>query len=405
MRIRLHQLVTCTLLTLSFHTTLVVANGRGPSNKHKDPDAETSVGFEIFRYTGIILLICMSAIFSGLTLGLMALDTTGLEVIIGAGEDPDATEEEQHKASLARQILPVRAKGNQLLTTLVLGNIAVNSLLSILMADLTSGLVGFILSTVTIVVCGEIIPQAVFARHALSVGARLIPLVNVILMLFYAFARPVAIVLDYFLGADVGTIFSKRELQKLLEIHVRQQMLKPHEGHIVRGAMNYHQKRVSDIMVPVHKLFSLPISSFYVFWPTIKRIYQSGFSRVPVWDKDPNDITGVFFVKDLVLIDPTEGVPLEDFARVFARAAHRVWSEAKLGEVLKAFKAGNIHMVLVYDVNNTGPGDPFYELQGLVTLEDIVEEILQDKIIDETDSVEAQQERLQCANRMSLDYV
>ncbi|KAF4131394.1 hypothetical protein GN958_ATG19338 [Phytophthora infestans] len=61
---------------------------------------------------------------------------------------------------------------------------------------------------------------------------------------------------------------------------------------------------------------------------------------------------------------------------------------------------GSTHMALVYDVNNVGPGDPFYELRGLVTLEDIVEEILQSKIIDETDSVEARKERQNCTDQI-----
>ncbi|KAJ0404751.1 hypothetical protein P43SY_005575 [Pythium insidiosum] len=236
---------------------MAVADG---DNQDADED-HTAVGVEILRFAAIFLLVSMSAVFSGLTLGLMALDKTGLEVVIGAGEAPGATEEEEEKAKLARRILPVRANGNQLLTTLVLGNVAVNSLLSILMADLTSGLVGFLTSTVLIVLFGEIIPQAVFSRHALAVGAQLVSLVKVLLAVFYVAAKPISVALDAALGADVGTIFSKRELQKLLEIHVKQQMLHPHEGHIVRGAMGFRQKPVGEVMVPARRIFALPISS------------------------------------------------------------------------------------------------------------------------------------------------
>ncbi|GLD91514.1 hypothetical protein PINS_up000047 [Pythium insidiosum] len=243
------------LLLVSASATLAL------DEDHDGDEAPVSTGVEILRFASILLLVSMSAIFSGLTLGLMALDKTGLEVVIGAGEAPGATEEEELKARLAKRILPVRANGNQLLTTLVFGNISVNSLLSILMADLTSGLVGFLTSTVLIVLFGEIIPQAVFARHALAVGARLVPLVKVLLAMFYVAAKPVAMALDAALGADVGTIFSKRELQKLLEIHVKQQMLHPHEGHIVRGAMGFRQKPVSEVMVPVRRIFALQISS------------------------------------------------------------------------------------------------------------------------------------------------
>lgn len=100
----------------------------------------------------IIVLLCMSALFSGLTLGLMSLDKTGLEIVM-AGDDPV-------DAEYAKRIYPVRAKGNLLLCTLLLGNVAVNALLSIILADFAGGTVGFVSSTFLIVIFGEILPQA-----------------------------------------------------------------------------------------------------------------------------------------------------------------------------------------------------------------------------------------------------
>lgn len=104
----------------------------------------------------IAVLVLLSALFSGLTLGLMGLDKNGLEIVIG-GDDPVAAEN-------ARKIYPVREDGNLLLCTLLLGNVAVNALLSIIMADLTDGLLGFLVSTGVIVIFGEITPQALCSR-------------------------------------------------------------------------------------------------------------------------------------------------------------------------------------------------------------------------------------------------
>ncbi|KAE9079937.1 hypothetical protein PF005_g27928 [Phytophthora fragariae] len=342
-------------------------------------DSGVSDVMKAIHYGAIVLLIVMSAISSGLTLGLMSLDKVSLDVIIRAGDRPGATKDEMRKAKAARRILPVRADSNLLLTTLVLTTVAVNSLLSILMADLTSGLVGFFVSTILILICGEIIPQSLCSRHALSIGSALVPVVRVLRLLLYIFAKP-----------------------KLVEIHVRQKIMHPEEGYIVRGAMSYKRKAVSDIMIPAEKLFSLPISftTTILNLETLKMIYNNGYSRIPVWNKDPNDVVGIVFTKDLIYVDPNQDVPLIAFARVFAVAAHRIWLDAQLGEVLSVFKMGSTHMALVYDVNNSGPGDPFYELKGLVTLEDIVEEILQSKIIDETDSPEARKERQNCTDQI-----
>jgi len=76
-----------------------------------------------------------------------------------------------------------------------------------------------------------------------------------------------------------------------------------------------------------------------------------------------------------------------NFVHIFGRGVHRVWPDSNLGDVLQAFKKGRMHLALVHDVNNSGEGDPFYESKGVVTLEDIVEEILQDKIYDESDII------------------
>ncbi|RLN51444.1 hypothetical protein BBJ28_00011649 [Nothophytophthora sp. Chile5] len=401
------------LATAGSVTTLLFRAARTPrvsrnleeyaSASTSSDDAEgESVDTTVLRYASIVLLVVMSAISSGLTLGLMSLDKVGLDVVIRAGARAEATADEHAKARAAKRILPIRADSNLLLTTLVLTTVAVNSLLSILMADLTSGLVGFFVSTGVIVLFGEVIPQSLCSRHALIIGSAFVPFVRVLRLALYVFAKPVSFVLDRTVGEDMGTIFSKRELQKLLEIHVTQQIMHPEEGHIVRGAMGYKLKLVSDIMMPASGLFSLPIS-FFTSNCTLKMIYNSGFSRVPVWNKDPNDVVGIIFVKDLIYVDPKAEVPLLAFARVFAVAAHRIWLDAVLGEVLSVFKMGSTHMALVYDVNNSGPGDPFYQLKGLVTLEDIMEEILQSKIVDETDSPEARKERQNCTDQIGLD--
>ncbi len=105
----------------------------------------------------IVILLCFSALFSGLTLGIMSLDTTGLEIVM-SGDDLEA-------AARAKVIYPVRHDGNLLLCTLLLGNVLVNALLSILMAEYTGGVIGLFASTLMIVVFGEILPQAIVRNY------------------------------------------------------------------------------------------------------------------------------------------------------------------------------------------------------------------------------------------------
>ena len=166
----------------------------------------------IWKIAIVVLLNLFSALFSGLTLGLMSLDKIGLEIVIGAGEAENASADEKEQAKCAKTIYPVRANGNLLLTTLLLGNVAVNALLSILLADLFNGIVGFLVSTAIIVMFGEILPQALCSRYALKIGSIAIPIVKLIMGILYILAKPISVVLDKMLGEEIGNIHSKLEV-------------------------------------------------------------------------------------------------------------------------------------------------------------------------------------------------
>lgn len=143
-----------------------------------------------------VFLLLLSGLFSGLTLGLMSLDMVSLEILAEGGDDEEK--------AYAKKIMPIRAKGNLLLCTLLLGNTMVNALIAILMADLTDGLVGLAASTLSIVICGEIVPQAACSRHGLYIGAKSVWIVKVFIVLMYVIAWPISILLDYVLGRDIG---------------------------------------------------------------------------------------------------------------------------------------------------------------------------------------------------------
>ena len=167
------------------------------------------------EWISIVVLVMLSGLFSGLTLGLLGLDPMGLEIIIKGSEDPV-------ERSNAKKIYKLRKQGNLLLCTLLLGNVAVNSMLSILSADIFDGTAGFLISTFTIVIFGEIIPQATCSRYALAIGARTVWIVQIFKYLLLILTWPMAKLLDKLLGAEVGTIHSKGELTSLFQKYVEQ---------------------------------------------------------------------------------------------------------------------------------------------------------------------------------------
>ena len=333
--------------------------------------------FRIVQYFMIAILVCFSALFSGLTLGLLGLDKIGLQIVMSGDNG--------HLAEKAAKIAPIRDNGNLLLCTLLLGNVAVNASLSILMADLTSGLFGFIFSTITIVIFGEIIPQAACSRYALDIGAFCVPIVQVLIYLLYVFTKPLSIVLDIWLGDEIGTIHTRQELSELLRIHVDHGAMDEETGNVAQGAIKYQNMLVKDVMTDIGKCYMLSASDNLNF-KKITEIFRSGFSRIPVYEKNKDDIIGLLLVKDLIFVDPEDETPIRNFIQIFGRSFLLCWPDQKLGDTLRLFKKGGSHMAIVRDVkDDESGGDPYYVISGVITLEDILEEIIGDEIVDETD--------------------
>ncbi|GLE04360.1 hypothetical protein PINS_up013290 [Pythium insidiosum] len=371
------------------------------------------VGLQI---CALVVLLALSAAFAGLGLGLMSLDLIGLQIVVAAGDDEKATPKEKRQGEAARKIIPLRKKGNLLLTTFLMGNVAVNSLNAIIMADLTSGLTGAIVSTILIVLFGEIVPQAICTKHALEIGGRVIPFVKVLIGIFYIFAKPVSMILDATLGEDIGTVFTKRQLTEMIEIHEKEQMIHPEEGGILRGAMSFSSRTAKDIMTPVNQVFMLPISSHSTFFldeVTIQKVLESGYSRIPIYGAGVDDIVSTINVKDLVFVDPKEQVQLSSYIHIFGRNVQHIDPHCTLDVLLQAFKRESTHIALITRVEgeNSHESEPIRRLEGIVTLEDVLEEILQDEILDEADVAERNENaerkrRLSClygrAGRLSL---
>jgi len=344
-----------------------------------DVPEDKPVGQVVYEWLLIILLVALSALFSGLTLGLMSLDVIGLEIVIGG--DPNSED-----ARFAKKIQPVRKKGNLLLCTLLLGNVAVNAALSILLADYTSGLIGFVASTAVIVIFGEILPQAACRRHALRVGASTLPLVLFFMVILYPLTKPLSMVLGCIFNEEIGAIYSSNQLTKLVEIHAMHHTLDEDQAKMMGGAIDYKEKTVADEMTSFSKMYMLQADQVLDF-KTMSNIFQMGYSRIPVYeDDDKNKIVGLLFTKDLILIDPEDCTSVRSVIQFFGRPVHTLWPDDKLSKALALFRSGRAHLAIVEDVDNSDPNrDPIRVVKGLITLEDIIEAILREDIIDEAD--------------------
>lgn len=325
----------------------------------------------------IVILMCLSGLFSGLNLGLMALDPTELKIVMNCGN----TSEQGY----AKAIEPIRRHGNYLLCTLLLGNVLVNTSFTVLLDGIIGdGIAAVLGSTAGIVIFGEIIPQSLCSRHGLAVGARTIWITRFFMLVTFPISFPISRILDFILGDEIGTVYNRKQLQEMLKVTAEFNDLEGDEMNIISGVLNYKSKTVEEVMTKLEDCYLLDLSSVLDF-RTIASIMQSGHSRIPVYDGERHNIVGLLLVKDLAFIDTDDCTPLRTVIKFYNHQVQRVYDDVHLDAMLEEFKKGHSHLAVVQCVNSEGSGDPFYEAIGIVTLEDILEEIIQSEIVDETD--------------------
>ncbi|XP_033880790.3 metal transporter CNNM2-like isoform X1 [Acipenser ruthenus] len=323
------------------------------------------------------LLLCLSGMFSGLNLGLMALDPMELRIVQNCGTEKEKT--------YAKKIEPVRSQGNYLLCSLLLGNVLVNTTLTILLDDIAgSGLIAVVVSTIGIVIFGEIVPQAICSRHGLAVGANTIFLTKFFMLLTFPASYPVSRLLDCVLGQEIGTVYNREKLLEMLRVTDPYNDLVKEELNIIQGALELRTKTVEDVMTPLRDCFMIAGDAILDF-STMSEIMESGYTRIPVFEGERSNIVDLLFVKDLAFVDPDDSTPLKTITKFYSHPLHFVFNDTKLDTMLEEFKKGKSHLAIVQRVNNEGEGDPFYEVLGIVTLEDVIEEIIKSEILDETD--------------------
>lgn len=285
----------------------------------------------------IAFLLCLSGLFSGLNLGLMALDKTELKIIAKCG----STSEKKY----AKAIEPVRRRGNFLLCTLLLGNVLVNNSLTILLDDLSNGLYAVIGATLGIVICGEIIPQALCSRHGLAVGARTIWITRFFMLITFPLSFPISLLLDKVLGEEIGNVYDRAKLSELVKVTKEFNDLKNDEVNIISGALDLSKKSVKEVMTKIEDVYMLDINSVLDF-ETVSEIMKRGYTRIPIYENDPGNIVALLNIKDLALIDPDDKTPIRTVIKFYQHPLIFVFDDQKLDTMLHEFRQGKLSQYL-----------------------------------------------------------
>lgn len=320
----------------------------------------------------IVTLVLLGGVFAGLTLGLMGLDMINLQVLMTSGSEQERKD--------ATKVMHLLERGRHwVLVVLLLGNVIVNETLPIFLSEFGSGLSAVMISTILIVIFGEIVPQSICARHGLKIGAMCAPLVHVVMILLAPVAWPTAKLLDYCLGEEHGTTYRKAELKTFVSLHqqIGTENLNDDEVTIIRAVLDLNEKNLTDVMTPIEDVYKLPVD-FVLDEEGVFELVKSGYSRVPIHDPQrPDAILGMLLVKQLIQYDPEDAWPISRFNLMPLPEAS---PDLNLLDAINYMQFGRSHMILV----SQHPGEPSGAM-GVVTLEDIIEEMIGEEIVDETD--------------------
>jgi metal transporter CNNM len=311
----------------------------------------------------VVGLVALSAICSGLNISLMALQPSDL----------------QRKAKLgdkqAKRILPLRNNSHLVLTSIIITNVAVISVTSLVLDQHLAGILAAALSTLLIVIFGEVIPQALFVQNALPLTATFAPLLRLMIIATYPISKPLQLLLDRLIPANAPQLHSRNELGFIIHEHLGNPntQLDEDEITIIQSVLQLSQQRVADIMTDIGQVFWLT-PDYVINAQTISDIKNQGRSRVPIFDQQLTRCYGVLLLKDLVAHDfSTQQQPVSHWR---LHPVKPVGSMTALDTMFRKFIAARTHLI---------PVERDDKIIGIVTIEDLIEEIIDHEIEDETD--------------------
>lgn len=296
-------------------------------------------------------------------------------------EDVDSIED-NHRRERVRELL---SKPEKLLATILVGNNLVNIMIAIVLNyamnqifDFNSTVLDFIVQTVIltflILLFGEVIPKL----YATNFNAKFAAMASAPLKAAIKLFSPITAALVSTTNLVNKVVpeqteeLSVDDLTRALEVS---EVKNPDEKELLEGILSFGDKTVSDIMRP--RVDVVDIDQDENFDEVVRKVIDTGYSRMPVYEETPDNIKGILYAKDLL---PYIGNRDNTFKwQTLMRPAYFVPETRMLDDLLEDFRQKKMHMAIIVD--------EFGCTQGIATLEDVLEEIVGD-INDEYDTEE-----------------
>ena len=313
------------------------------------------------KLIGLAILLCFSAFFSGSETAFFSLSRLKVRQMATTSSSPK------------RLVAKMLSSPHRLLATILFGNMLVNVAASSLGENISSHLfsggtalfVAVLAMTILILLFGEIMPKIIAVERPEQIAS----LVVIPLNLFSAFISPVRRSLRRITDLFVGAVTQKpipaqgvteEELKTALDIGYSEGAVHLLERDLIEKVISFGDKRVEQVMTPRMRMVSIEVNG--PVDKALRLLKRKGYSRVPVYEGNEDNIIGVLHIKDFLR------QPNQESLRDYLRPAYVVPETKKIGHLFREFQSKRQHFAIAVD--------EYGVVSGLVTMDDLLEEIV-----------------------------
>ena len=373
----------------------------------------------------VAFLTLFAGMMSGLTVGYLSVDKLTMELREKTGT--------QMEKEYSKVILPVLSNHHWLLCTLLLMNSFAMEALPVFLDRVFSRLTAVIISVTLLLIFGEVIPQALCTGpRQIQIAAMAAPMTRFLMIISWPITYWLGKCLDIILGEQGKTRYQNQDLKALVEMHTYEAIkkiseeeeknpyiakedipkpsntmgLSPEEANLMISALEIRDKKVIETMISFDKVYSIkheePINR-----KKILEILDKGFSRIPVFrNDDKTDLIGILRIKQLISVDFNQNRSLKELG-IRLKLPLVISPKMTLIDLLREFRKGKSHMAFITEqvellqtklglnrnnsvqfnlrYNETFSESKKIKVLGIITLEDVIEQIFNLEIMDEED--------------------
>ena len=294
-----------------------------------------------FNFIGFSILAVFAGAMSGLTVGYLSIDMLILEIKLISG-----TEQEKIYANKIKKII---SDHHWILVTLLLCNAFACEAMPILLDKLVNDVMAIVISVTVLLFVGEIVPQALCTGpNQMKIAAFLSPFTYSLMVITYPISFPIAKFMDCVVGLHGKTRFCNSDLKSVIELHVKEFKgnLNAHQMGYFTGFLDIMNKKVGELMLPIHKTFKLDYK-YKINKENIDKLIESGYSRIPIYEGDSNNLIGILRLKDLLGIDLLHPCLLNELDIKLTEAIH-ITEDTLFLDLFEKFKEGKSRMAFIH---------------------------------------------------------